>query len=68
MLCADFEAYIKCQQQVNEAYNDSDKWTRMALYNIASSGKFSTDRTIAEYAREIWGEYLSSPLSPFRLT
>ncbi|EJW76422.1 hypothetical protein WUBG_12671, partial [Wuchereria bancrofti] len=33
---------------------DVDKWTRMALMNIASSGKFSTDRTIAEYAREIW--------------
>jgi starch phosphorylase len=55
MLCADFEAYIKCQDLVNKTYLDQAKWTRMCLLNIASSGKFSTDRTISEYAREIWG-------------
>ncbi|VDM93773.1 unnamed protein product [Onchocerca ochengi] len=55
MVCADYDAFIKCQQEVERTYEDADRWTRMALMNIASSGKFSTDRTIAEYAREIWG-------------
>ncbi|CAG9536207.1 unnamed protein product [Cercopithifilaria johnstoni] len=54
MVCADYDAFINCQLKVEETYQDTDKWTRMALMNIASSGKFSTDRTIAEYAREIW--------------
>ncbi|CAJ0920936.1 unnamed protein product, partial [Mesorhabditis belari] len=54
MVCADFDAYIKCQDKVAEAYLDQEKWTRMALMNIASTGKFSADRTIAEYSREIW--------------
>ena len=36
-------------------HQDSEKWMRMALMNIASSGKFSSDRTIAEYAKDIWG-------------
>uniref|UniRef100_A0A0N4ZWW1 Alpha-1,4 glucan phosphorylase n=2 Tax=Parastrongyloides trichosuri TaxID=131310 RepID=A0A0N4ZWW1_PARTI len=54
LVCADYESYIKCQDTVNEVYEDKEKWARMCLYNIASSGKFSTDRTISEYAREIW--------------
>ena len=36
-------------------FQDSEKWTRMCIANIAASGKFSSDRTIAQYAREIWG-------------
>ncbi|CAJ0582594.1 unnamed protein product, partial [Mesorhabditis spiculigera] len=55
MVCADFEDYLKCQDRVAATYQDQDKWGRMALMNIASTGKFSTDRTISEYAREIWG-------------
>uniref|UniRef100_A0A915KWP8 Alpha-1,4 glucan phosphorylase n=1 Tax=Romanomermis culicivorax TaxID=13658 RepID=A0A915KWP8_ROMCU len=55
LLCADYEAYIECQDEVNRAYEDTERWTRMALHNIASSGKFSSDRTIKEYARDIWG-------------
>jgi len=55
LLCADFDAYIKCQDEVGRTFLDTPKWTKMALFNIASSGKFSSDRTIAEYAREIWG-------------
>ncbi|MCP9262619.1 Alpha-1,4 glucan phosphorylase [Dirofilaria immitis] len=54
MVCADYDAFIKCQQEVEQTYQNPDKWTRMTLMNIASSGKFSTDRTIAEYARQIW--------------
>ncbi|GMR59373.1 hypothetical protein PMAYCL1PPCAC_29568 [Pristionchus mayeri] len=55
MVCADFDAYVACQDKVAETYADQQKWCKMALHNIASTGKFSTDRTIAEYAREIWG-------------
>lgn len=54
-LLADYEAYIKCQEHVSQVYKDSSKWAEMSINNIASSGKFSSDRTIAEYAREIWG-------------
>lgn len=55
MLLADYESYIKCQERVSEMYTNQDAWTRMCLLNIAASGKFSSDRTIAEYATEIWG-------------
>jgi len=63
---ADFKSYIAAQDEVAATYNDTSKWAEMAIHNIASSGKFSSDRTIAEYAREIWGmepsyEKLSDP-------
>ncbi|XP_025411692.1 glycogen phosphorylase isoform X1 [Sipha flava] len=53
-LMADYEDYIKAQDKVDEAYMDQNRWTRMCIRNIATSGKFSSDRTITEYAREIW--------------
>merc|ERR1719175_109630 len=52
---ADYEDYILCQEKVNELYKNPKEWTKKAIYNIAGSGKFSSDRTIAQYAREIWG-------------
>jgi len=52
---ADYNAYISAQELVSATYADTAKWAKMAIHNIASSGKFSSDRTIAEYAREIWG-------------
>lgn len=52
---ADYEAYIEAQQKVSDVYQDQAKWAEMVIENIASSGKFSSDRTIAEYARQIWG-------------
>jgi starch phosphorylase len=52
---ADFKSYIAAQDEVSTTYNNTAKWADMAIHNIASSGKFSSDRTIAEYAREIWG-------------
>ncbi|MEO7096328.1 MAG: glycogen/starch/alpha-glucan phosphorylase, partial [Polyangiales bacterium] len=55
LLCADFEAYVACQDRVDACYRDQEQWSRMAIVNIAKSGKFSSDRTIREYAREIWG-------------
>jgi starch phosphorylase len=55
MLLADYQAYIDCQEQVSKAYQDRDKWTRMSILNSARMGKFSSDRTIREYCKEIWG-------------
>jgi len=68
-LLADYEAYIEAQDKVSQTYQDQSLWTKMAIHNIASSGKFSSDRTIAEYAREIWGceptwEKLPAPHEP----
>jgi len=55
-LClADFAAYLQCQADVEKAYQDEERWTRMAILNVARSGKFSSDRTIHQYAEEIWG-------------
>lgn len=51
---ADFQAYYDAQQRVSETYKDYDKWTKMAIINVANMGKFSTDRTIKEYADDIW--------------
>jgi len=54
LIFADYEAYIKCQEQVSEAYKDRDKWTRMSILNTARMGKFSSDRAIREYCEKIW--------------
>ncbi len=54
MTIADFRAFVNAQRQVATAYRDQDAWIRMSIYNTAASGRFSTDRTIAEYNREIW--------------
>lgn len=54
MLLADYESYIKAQEKVDALFNNPMEWTKKCLYNIAASGKFSSDRTIAQYAREIW--------------
>ena len=55
MLLADFDAYVACQNAVAEAFLDKRRWHQMALRNIARVGPFSSDRTIREYAKEIWG-------------
>ena len=54
MLLADFRAYSDCQARVDQAYRDQSQWARMAILNTARMGKFSSDRTIREYAKEIW--------------
>ncbi len=54
MLCADFASYIDCQRQVAKAYADKERWTTMSILNAARCGYFSSDRTIAEYNRDIW--------------
>ena len=55
MLLADYESYISCQEKVGELYKDRDEWAKKSILNVANMGKFSSDRTIREYAREIWG-------------
>lgn len=54
MVMADFQSYVDCQSKVSKAYLDKENWTRMSILNVARSGKFSSDRSIAEYARDIW--------------
>ena len=51
---ADFSAYAEAQRQVSEAFVDRKRWTAMAIRNVARSGFFSSDRTIRQYAEEIW--------------
>lgn len=61
-LClADYRAYVETQGKVDEAYRDPARWAKMAILNTARVGKFSSDRTIREYAEQIWG------LSPVRV-
>jgi starch phosphorylase len=55
MHLADLNSYLAADAQMNALYADPDGWARKAIFNVAGSGKFSSDRTIAEYATEIWG-------------
>ncbi len=54
MLFADYQSYVDCQEQVSQAYKNRDNWTRMSILNTARMGKFSSDRAIREYCKEIW--------------
>jgi starch phosphorylase len=54
LLLADFDDYVACQDRVSEAYKDQNKWTEMAILNVARMGKFSSDRAIQEYCDDIW--------------
>src|SRR6185503_3887282 len=51
---ADLKSYGEAHARLGELYADQEGWTRMTILNVAASGKFSSDRTIAEYANEIW--------------
>ena len=53
-LCADFDDYCAAQEKVSMLYLDQTEWTRKSIINVAKSGRFSSDRTIREYAKEIW--------------
>ena len=55
LLLADYADYVACQARVAGAYRDPAAWTRMSILNTARMGKFSSDRTVREYAEEIWG-------------
>jgi starch phosphorylase len=55
MIFADFDSYVDCQKKVADLYRDQTRWVRAAILNVAKIGKFSSDRTIRQYAEEIWG-------------
>lgn len=50
----DYADYARAHQEIDRAYRDQEKWAAMAIRNTAKSGKFSSDRTIRQYADEIW--------------
>ncbi|MDR0304895.1 MAG: glycogen/starch/alpha-glucan phosphorylase [Chitinispirillales bacterium] len=55
LILADFDDYVRAQKEVSDLYiNDKKEWARRSIINVANTGKFSSDRTIAEYANEIW--------------
>lgn len=54
LVAADFTSYVAAQRQVADVYCDQDRWTHMSILNTAASGKFSTDRTMRDYNRDIW--------------
>jgi starch phosphorylase len=62
LVLADYSAYVACQERVDVAWSDADRWTRMSIANTAHSGGFSSDRAIREYASRIWD------LEPLRAT
>jgi len=53
-LMKDFDSYRKAQQKVNDAYKDRMSWAKKCWINMANAGRFSSDRTIEQYAKEIW--------------
>ena len=53
-ILADFKAYDKARLDIVEAYQDEKRWAKMAILNMASSGKFTSDRTIQQYEEDIW--------------
>jgi starch phosphorylase len=54
LLLADYEPYLKAQEQADALYRDPEEWARRAILNVAGMGVFSSDRSIQEYAREVW--------------
>jgi starch phosphorylase len=54
MHLADLKSYLLADQRLVKLYGDQNEWARKAVMNVAASGKFSSDRTITEYAKEIW--------------
>jgi glycogen phosphorylase len=70
LLFADYQSYVDCQDRVSAAFLDQENWAKMSIYNTARMGRFSSDRSIQEYCRDIWnvkpfeGETWPAPTSP----
>jgi starch phosphorylase len=54
LVLADYRAYVDCQETVNRAWREAERWTRSSILNTARMGRFSSDRAIGEYCRDIW--------------
>jgi starch phosphorylase len=54
LLLADYASYVACQKEVEAAYRDQQQWLRKVIINVANMGKFSSDRTILQYAEQVW--------------
>jgi starch phosphorylase len=54
MVMADYQSYVECQNEVGHAYRDPGHWDHMSILNVARMGKFSSDRSVADYCRDIW--------------
>ena len=54
LLFADYQSYVDCQDQVSATFLDQEKWAKMSIYNSARMGRFSSDRAVQEYCRNIW--------------
>ena len=54
LVMADFRSYVDAWEKLTNSYGDQETWNRKALLNTASSGWFSSDRTVRDYARDIW--------------
>ena len=71
MVLADFEAYAEIQKEVEKVYKKPEVWFKKAIHNTARMGKFSSDRTISEYADEIWKagrvKYIELPVDEMEL-
>jgi starch phosphorylase len=61
MVLADYQAYVDCQARVDVAYGNPSEWTRMSILNAARVGRFSSDRSVGEYCRDIWN---ITPIAP----
>ena len=66
LVCADFDDYCRAQEEVSAEYGRQEGWTTKAILNVARSGPFSSDRTIEEYARDIWGVSCEHPTGRVR--
>jgi starch phosphorylase len=54
LVCADFESYCQTQDKISRLYMNKDQWVEKSIINVSRSGFFSSDRTIGEYAKDIW--------------
>jgi len=64
LLLADYASYVACQKKVEATYRNQDEWVRKTVLNIANMGKFSSDRTVMQYAEQIWGVQPFVPDAP----
>jgi len=64
LLFADYDSYVDCQNEVDEAFADRETWTRKSILTVARMGRFSSDRAISEYCRQIWGVSPIASLAP----